>query len=86
MPEIVRNRWNGYTYLFGGDSASCCSRSTTSRRSMRPTPWPRPSSAAMRIDAPLDDQDEIDAMTLFLRDVARARGAEYDGWGTAIPR
>lgn len=39
----------------------------------------------MRIDAPLDDQDEIDAMTLFLRDVARARGAEYDGWGTAIP-
>jgi regulator of RNase E activity RraB len=43
-------------------------------------------SLTMRIDAPLDDQDEIDAMTLFLRDVARARGAEYDGWGTAIPR
>lgn len=41
--EIVRNRWNGYTYLFGDDERCVVS-------------------------------------------VARARGAEYDGWGTAIPR
>jgi hypothetical protein len=50
------------------------------------SPSRRGRSLTMRIGAPLDDQDTIDAMTLFLRDVAQEHGAAYDGWGTAIPR
>lgn len=43
-------------------------------------------SLTMSNEAPLDDQDMIDAMTMWLRTVATAHGAAYDGWGTAIRR
>ena len=36
--------------------------------------------------APLDDQDLIDAMTMWLRELADLHGASYDGWGTMVQR
>lgn len=43
-------------------------------------------SLTMRIDVPLDDQDLLDAMTLYLRELAAAHDAAYDGWGTMPQR
>ena len=40
----------------------------------------------MQLEAPLDDQDMVDAMTMYLRDLATAHNAEYDGWGAMVQR
>jgi regulator of RNase E activity RraB len=40
----------------------------------------------MTIDEPLDDQDLIDSMTMWLREVAEDAGATYDGWGAMVVR
>jgi regulator of RNase E activity RraB len=43
-------------------------------------------SLMVTIESPLDDQDEIDAMTMWLRHVADMHGADYDGWGAMVQR
>jgi hypothetical protein len=49
---------------------------------------PRRHDGSMTVSnaSPLDDQDEIDGMTMFLRDLAQAHGVAYDGWGAAVVR
>lgn len=43
-------------------------------------------STTFAIEIPLDVQDEIDEMTMFLRGKAREHGVTYDGWGAAVRR
>jgi hypothetical protein len=43
-------------------------------------------SLTMSVPLPLDDQDTVDAMTMWLRTVAAAHGATYDGWGAMVLR
>lgn len=35
-------------------------------------------------ELPLDDQDEVDDLTMFLRNLADEHGVVYDGWGAAV--
>jgi hypothetical protein len=44
------------------------------------------SSLTMSVPLPLDDQDTLDGMTMWLRTVAAANGAKYDGWGAMVLR
>ncbi len=43
-------------------------------------------SLTLSVQAPLDDQDAIDGMTMFLRRLADRCGATYDGWGAMVQR
>lgn len=41
-------------------------------------------SLTMAHEHPLADQDAVDSVTLFLRDLAQKCGAHYDGWGALV--
>lgn len=41
-------------------------------------------SMTISVQYPLDDQDLIDGLTMYLRRLAKEHGASYDGWGAAV--